>query len=180
LLGGCSAEPKPDRAVTEFSRIREALTAEASAFDVTASVSADYGERVFDFRLRYVGSPGGGEIEILAPESLAGVRATVAGNEATLKFDGAAIDTGALADGLSPAGIVPRLIVEWQAGFAESLRIARDGLDREELIMRSALTAETRHETRFALSTRAPVRTEVTEGERVILTVVYEAFSITA
>jgi hypothetical protein len=177
LLALASCAPKTDRAVTEFAQLREHLAAAANV-TATAAVTADYGERVFDFRIKYQGADGAGEITILAPESLLGITARVADNAGTLKFDGAALDTGSLGDGISPAGIIPRLLAEWRSGFPDSLSLVTTG-GRAELVMRSALTADARQTTRFDLSSRLPVRTEITSAGRVILTVVFENVTLT-
>ena len=190
-LSACGA--KADRAVAELARLRE-LHSTASRIVTVARVSADYGERVFEFRIRYSGTYDAGELEILAPESLAGVTARVSGNAATLSYDGAELDTGSLGDGLSPAGIVPRLIVEWQSGFPDSLMLARNnsnldvgkspGFRREELIMQSMLTSasergtDARQTTRFDAETHIPIRSEVLQDGRVVLTVRYESFAL--
>lgn len=187
LLGSCAAQG--DRAAEEFARLR-AEQAAATRLETVARVSADYGERVFEFRLRYSGTYDAGEIEILEPQSLAGVTAQVSGNAATLRYDGAELDTGSLGDGLSAAGIVPRLIVEWQSGFADSLTLVRNGAGvgrREELIMQSMLVGATEHNggsagvrqtTRFDAETRIPIRTEVVRDGHVVLTVRYESFTL--
>ena len=175
LFTGCSertSEPAVNRAAERFSKVREVLLA-APRVTVTAAVSADYGERVFEFRLQYSGTQEGGELELLSPQMLAGVTARVSNNAATIRYDGAELDTGSLGDGLSPAGIVPRLIVEWQSGFADSLVI-----ESGALIMQSALTADARQVTHFDNATGSPVRTEVICSGRVVLTVLYESFAI--
>jgi|GEM_PF-515307 len=186
MLCGCTA--RGDRALEEFAQLR-AEQAAATRLVTVARVSADYGERVFEFRLQYSGTCEAGELEILAPQSLEGVTARVSGNAATVRYDGAELNTGSLGDGLSAAGIVPRLIVEWQSGFADSLTLVRNGAGvgrREELIMQSVLVGASeqsggteggvRQTTRFDAETRIPIRTEVVRDGRVVLTVRYESF----
>ena len=186
----CGRTARGDRAAEEFARLR-AEQAAATRLVTVARVSADYGERVFEFRLRYSGTYEAGEVEILAPQSLEGVTARVSGNAATVRYDGAELNTGSLGDGLSAAGIVPRLIVEWQSGFADSLTLVRNGAGvgrREELIMQSVLVGASeqsggaeggvRQTTRFDAETRIPIRTEVVRDGRVVLTVRYESFAV--
>lgn len=70
----------------------------------TAQITADYGERVWQYTLRCAASPEGtASFEVLAPEAIAGVTAGIDGADGRLRFDGAYVDFGLMADGeLSP------------------------------------------------------------------------------
>ena len=49
----------------------------ATKLSMTVDVTADYGERVYEYKISYTGDAATGEIEIKAPEEIAGLRAQV-------------------------------------------------------------------------------------------------------
>jgi hypothetical protein len=173
LAPSCSGAGR--RAEEKMLELRAAMLA-SDGFTATADIRADYGERVFDFKIKYAGGADGGEIAILEPESLAGVTARVADGGASLLYDGAALDTGPLGDGLSPAGIIPALISEWKTGFVDMLAEEKLG-GRDTLAMTSALTESAAQTTWFDEATGMPVRAEAESGGRTVLTVEFENVS---
>jgi hypothetical protein len=170
LLTSCAAGE--DRAAAEMLEIRSALLA-ATGVTATANIRADYGERVFDFQIRFRGDGSLGEITIIKPDNLAGVTARVSDDGARLMYDGAALDTGPLGDGLSPAGIIPVLLAEWKGGFVGFLDTEKAG-SRETLAMSSALTDTSSQRTWFDMKTNLPTRSEVVSNGRTVLTLVFE------
>ena len=100
----------------------------------TAEITADYGQRVYEFTLemRYE-KDGEMVLTVTAPEDVAGVTARVRDGAATLEYDGASLETGQLdGQGLSPVSALPVLLECVRSGF-----IAEVG--REDLDERSAL-----------------------------------------
>jgi outer membrane lipoprotein-sorting protein len=166
LLASCKVAGK---AADEMALdIRTALL-EAEKLEITTNVTADYGDRVYDFKLKFTGNADLGEIEILAPESIAGLKAEVSISGGTLKYDGATLDTGALTgDGLSPAEAVPVLIAQWQTGFLSGCNFEK--LDETDaLAVTSDVTESVAQRTWFDTETRLPLRAELSEnGEMVI------------
>ncbi|MDR2615408.1 MAG: hypothetical protein LBC28_02400 [Oscillospiraceae bacterium] len=160
------------RAEEKMLELRAELLASES-LTATADIRADYGERVFDFKIKYTGGAELGEIAILEPESLAGVTARVEDGGASLRYDGAALDTGPLGDGLSPAGILPTLISEWKTGFVDMVREEKLG-GRAALAMTSALTDRTSQTTWFDEITGLPIRAEAESDGRTALIVEFE------
>jgi hypothetical protein len=163
------------RAEEKMLELRAALLA-SDEVTAVANIRADHGERVFDFKIKYIGGEDGGEITILEPESLSGITARVGGGGAGIRYDGAELDTGPLGGGLSPAGIIPALISEWKTGFVDMLSEERlDG--RDALAMTSALTESADQTTWFDKKTNLPLRAEALSGGRAALTVVFENVS---
>lgn len=96
LLSGCGgSSPEMDEAMT----LREKLL-KASGCSFDAAVTADYGDKLFSFRLRCQGDSGGNlTFTVVEPESIAGVSGTVAGTGGELTFDGTALSFPLMADG---------------------------------------------------------------------------------
>jgi hypothetical protein len=69
----------------------------AEKIDLTADVTADYGERIYRFTFTYTGGADKGEITVTAPKELAGLKAGVSVSGGTISYDGAELDTGPLA-----------------------------------------------------------------------------------
>lgn len=152
---------------------------EAADLDLTADVTADYGERVYDFTIRFTGNADKGAMEILAPEEIAGLKARIDLSGATLEYDGAELDTGALtADGLSPAEAIPVLISQWQSGFISGCGFEK--LDEAETLSVTTDVSETvTSKTWFDVKTRLPLRSEISDGGRMAVTVRFSSAAIT-
>ena len=88
----------------------------------TAQITADCGERVWQYAIRCKASPDGtAELEILAPDSIAGITAEITGADGKLRFDGAYVDFGLLADGeLSPIAAPQTLFSCWTEQYIAS------------------------------------------------------------
>ena len=113
LLTGCAGLGHDRR--SEFLRMRGKLL-ESPSFSLSAALRADYGERVYDFRLRYEGDEGGGTLTVEEPLSIAGVEAVISENDVLLRFEDFALDTGAILGRLSPLEAFPLLIGAWRTG----------------------------------------------------------------
>ncbi len=79
----------------------------------TADVTADYGDYLYSFTLQCSYRDGCGEMTVLQPEEISGIRGRCADDAATVSFDGAVLEYGDLADGR----IAP-LSVPWLFGSA--------------------------------------------------------------
>ncbi len=116
LLSGCSGADNGENALTLE------LRADFLAMDGcsgTMDVTADYGERVYDYTVSFSGNKKDGmEMVLTAPETVAGITAKVAEGSTYLEFDGVSLETGPLnEDGLSPLDALPVLIAEMQSGY---------------------------------------------------------------
>lgn len=102
---------------------------ELTACAGSASVTADYGLRVYDYALDFTYQREGETVLILtAPEDVAGVTATIAQGETGLEFDGVAVETGPVdPSGLSPLDAIPALLRYAREGY-----VAECALEGEE------------------------------------------------
>ncbi len=148
--------------------IRASLIA-AEKLEIGTVVRADYGERVYDFTFKYVGNADKGEIEITAPESIAGLTAEVSVSGGTLKYDGAVLDTGAVTkDGLSPAEALPVLISQWQRGYISGCNFETLG-DTDTLAVTTDITETVKQRTWFDVKTHLPVRSELSDNGKMVI-----------
>lgn len=92
-----------------------AMTSFATKMDVTA----DYGERVYDYSLDMGWKKESGYLLTLtAPKDIAGVTITIENGQTVLEYDGARIETGAITpDGLSPIDALPAFMDYAREGF---------------------------------------------------------------
>lgn len=115
-LCSCSGEKAaPKDMVQEFKN--EFFTAQE--ITIHMDITADYGERVYDYRLKYTGDISAGEIEVISPEEIAGLKVSLSPDGTALIYDGAELNTGAITpDGLSPVETVPLMLSAWRDGYA--------------------------------------------------------------
>ncbi len=139
-------------------------------------VTADYGQRVYEFTLELNHQKAEETVlTVTAPEDIAGVTARIAGDTATLEYDGVSLETGALdTTGLSPVSAVPVLLNYVKTGFIAEV-------NREELGETACLRVSCRDPELqpgvgtegtlwFDLETHALVQGEIAvDGTRVIL-----------
>lgn len=86
----------------------------------TAEITADYGQRVYEFTLDFTAEGEELELKLTAPEEVAGITARVTGEDTSLEYDGAILDTGPLSsDGLSPVSAIPALLRCAAEGFSD-------------------------------------------------------------
>ena len=146
----------------------------AEKLGLTASVTADYGDRVYDFTFSYSGNADNGEIEIISPESIAGLKAKVSVSGGTLEYDGAVLDTGAVTeDGLSPAEALPVLISQWQTGYISGCNYEKLG-EANTLAVTTDITETVRQRTWFEIETYLPIRSELSDGGETVITCEFE------
>ncbi len=113
LPAGCGGRSHGEK--TEFLKLRAGWL-ERRDVSLRSEVRADYGERVYDFVLRYEGSGEGGILTVEQPLLLEGVEAVIGERDVTLRYDGFLLDTGAVLGVLSPLEAFPLLIRCWQSG----------------------------------------------------------------
>lgn len=105
LLCGCA-----DTGEESFNKFVQSVS-EAGAISFTADVRAEYSDKTAEFELRYAQTAESAEVEIAEPESVAGIKARVAGDALSLEYDGAMLDIGSFGDTeLSPMSALPLLV----------------------------------------------------------------------
>lgn len=85
----------------------------------SVDVTADYGERVYEYTLNLNWQKESGYTLVVAePEDIAGVTITVTEGQTALEYDGARIETGAITpEGLSPVDAIPTFFEYAREGF---------------------------------------------------------------
>lgn len=94
-VAGCQKQTNPMQEALDFRT--SLLSSEGCSF--VCDVEADYGEKVYSFSLLCRCDDDGAEMQIIAPENIAGITATVCDGETTLSFDGVRLEYGNLANG---------------------------------------------------------------------------------
>ena len=105
----------------------------------TMEVTADYGERVYEYTVEFSEKKDKGlDLVLTAPEEVAGITAHVAQGQTALEFDGLVLETGPLnQEGLSPLDALPAFLEAMRSGYiAESGLEAIDGQDFLRLTFR--------------------------------------------
>lgn len=101
------------------------VRAEYLAGDVTlsANLSADYGDRRYDYVLSYTGDGKSGEVNILSPEEVSGISAQIDKDKrVSLKCDGVLIDTGVLyGSGTTPVEALPLIVNAIREGYVAAV-----------------------------------------------------------
>ncbi|MEL4106669.1 hypothetical protein AAFA46_07535 [Oscillospiraceae bacterium WX1] len=174
LLTSCSAKNNGEALAL---KIRASLL-ETTALTLTAVITADYGDRVYDFTVQYTGGADKGDIDILAPQEIAGLKAHVSISGGTLEYDGAILDTGALTkNGLSPAEAVPLLLSQWQRGYISGCNYENLG-DTKALAVTTDISETITQRTWFDVKTLLPLRSELNENGKMVLACVFENVTV--
>ena len=156
---------------TEESRIEEIRSeySEAESLTATALVTADYGDRVYEFKLRYTGNDTEGDVEILAPESLKGLTARIGEVGKSLIYDGAELSLGDLTpDGISPMECLPMMTACWKSGCTDG-SVTEKINGRDTLAVTYPIQENEQLITWFETDTNLPLRAELFfDGDMVI------------
>ena len=119
LLVGCAGKGNGTPMDRALELRGEYLSANGCAARV--QVTADYGQRVYDYGLDV--QIGGGEtvLTVRQPAEIAGITARLRDGESLLEYDGAVLETGPLSeDGLTPLTAVTALFEAMRNGFIDS------------------------------------------------------------
>ena len=170
LLTGCAGRNHEKK--QDFLALR-AKWLSVEQTELRAAARADYGDRVYDYVLRYVGGPSGGMLTVEEPEMLAGVGVELGEKGVTLHWDGAELDTGAILGDLNPVQAFPLLLRCWQSGpVLECWEETRDGIPclTAEFDLSEAGSMDLRRcRTWFSAETGKPKAAELSENGRTVL-----------
>jgi len=108
-----------DEAEELLTRVRGSYL-EMTACSGHAELTADYGQRVYEYGIDFTWAREGETLLTLtAPEMVAGTTAHIAAGETALEYDGVMLETGPLdSAGLSPIDAIPALLTYAREGFA--------------------------------------------------------------
>ncbi len=126
LLAGCGQTGGNEAEELALTIRGEYLALDACSAQTT--VTADYGQRVYEYELAV--SVDGEEtvLTLSAPETVAGLTARLAGPDSFLEFDGLSVETGPLdGDGLTPVSAVPALLEAARSGYITACALEEDG-----------------------------------------------------
>ena len=112
-LSGCGAEREERR----FDAFRASL--ENAAVTVTAEVEARDGDEVTSFTLQCTETDSGCEIEVLSPQEIAGVRATVDASKVEMQFDDVVLPMPQADGAVSPLMALPLVLNAARAGYLD-------------------------------------------------------------
>jgi hypothetical protein len=120
LLAGCGGGAK--QGGTAADQLALAIRTEylaMTACSATVDMTADYGQRVYEYTLSVSWQKGGETVlTVLAPEIIAGITARIQDGSTYLEYDGASLETGPLAaEGFSPLEAVPTLLDAIFSGY---------------------------------------------------------------
>lgn len=179
LLAGCGGG-EGSSAEEQALAVRTRYLAMTS-FAGSAEVTADYGERVYDFTMDFSWEKDGDLVlTVTSPEEISGITARVRDGETLLEYDGASLGAGDLSgDGLSPVEAIPAILddarsgcitqcVLEQMGEQETLRVEY-GDPRDPEGLTSTLW--------FDPSTGALLRSELFSDGYLVITCVFTSFS---
>ena len=127
LLCGCAAqrEESPEQAA---ARLRTMYLA-AEGCELSADITAEYGEQVFDFSVdaRWM-REGETVVTITQPELVAGITARIREGETVLEYDGVGFSLGTLDEsGLTPMSAIPGLLESISDGYMARCSFVGEG-----------------------------------------------------
>ena len=172
-LGSCSSVS----AKANMEEIRGFLSS-CGNMEIRAAVTADYGDRVFEYTLKYSGTSDSGVIEIISPDIVAGVRARVSFDDGIkLEYDGVSLDTGKLyEDGLSPVDAIPVMLRQWTEGYVSDCSSEKYG-DTDCTAATIAVSDEVTLRTWFDSASLLPVHSELAYNGFVVINCDFENIS---
>lgn len=117
LLPACSGGAGVSKA-EELSLTIRGEYLEATAWTADVAVTADYGQRVYQYRLAAVASEEETVLTLSEPETVAGITARLVGKDSLLEYDGMSVETGPLDEnGLTPVSAIPALMDAVKSGY---------------------------------------------------------------
>ena len=166
-LSACRGEQPASERVLEIRGLFQSGTQHFSA-----EITAHYTDHVYHFTLRW--NSAASTIEVLAPEIIAGVVVAVSESGTVLHWDGAELNTGPLTeDGLSPLAALPTIVFQWKDGHITNAHY-EPFAGVNTVVMTTAISDQVQHMTWFDRDTGLPVKSEILQDGRLVLTAIFE------
>ena len=163
LLTGCG-QAAPERKIDELQR----TLAASAEIAVTADVTANLGDERFSCTLRCISAPEQTTVELLAPETIAGVRAVVDPKEMRIEYAGLSLGVGGWAPDAAPVTALPLLLQALRSG--STLRSWTEWEGERTLFVRELYVSEDTTLTVWLDSgTLLPVHGEFVRGGETVL-----------
>lgn len=126
LLSACSGGSGAGEAEELAMTIRGEYL-EMTDCTMTAAITADYGQRVYEYEMKVVVTGEETTLTLTAPDTVAGITAKVTGADSTLEYEGLSLETGPLnEDGLTPVSAVPALLEAARSGYITACTMEGD------------------------------------------------------
>lgn len=175
-LTGCGGETAEKQETEELQMKFQNL----SAATVEAELTCHYGDEVRTYTLRCSYTPEESTVEVLAPEDLAGISATLAGEALTLQYDGILLDAGTYSGTeISPMWAVPSMLRAMGQGYP--LETGREALGETECLrVTFEMTSSDGGKQYTAVwfdENGIPLQGEIALGETVVYTAVLTQFT---
>ena len=151
-----------------------------SAAQVEADLTCHYGEEVRTYTLRCTYTPEQSRVEVLAPETLAGIAATLTGENLTVEYDGIMLDAGIYSGtDISPMWAVPSILRAMGEGYP--LEYGQEELDGVDCLRCTFETTDDAGGKRYYAvwfgEDGIPLRGEIALDEMVVYTAVFTQFT---
>lgn len=102
---------------------------EMTSWSADADITADYGRRVYQYRLTASAEGEEMTLTLSAPETVAGITARIRGKNSALEYDGLSVETGPLdGDGLTPVSAIPAMLEAARTGYITACSMEADCL----------------------------------------------------
>ena len=166
-LSACTTEKPAQERILE---LREMFLAADQRF--FAEITADYGDRVYHFTLRF--DSAASTLEVLAPEIIAGIVIGISESGTILHYDGAELHTGPLTeDGLSPMAALPTIVFQWKEGhIIDAHYETMNG--RQTVVLTTHISNRVRHMTWFDNETGIPMKAEILSDGFAVIRCIFE------
>ena len=116
LLTGCGGT-----GVSEGEQLALTIRGEflaAQGCSATAEITADYGQRVYQYTMEVSGAGEEMTLTLTAPDTVAGITARLKGEDSLLEYEELVLETGPLNPaGLTPVSAVPALLEAVRSGY---------------------------------------------------------------
>lgn len=173
LLSSCGGKTRPEQQVLS---VRERYE-EMKSVTAKASITADYGERIYSYEVDLSGNASAGSLMVETPENIAGTVLRWSDGETRLDYDDISLETGPLtAGGLSPADAVPAILTAITSGELKECSLSREGeLSAEfQSLRESSVTVICLFDKEQVLQ-----KAELSENGRVVLTITFSHWNQT-
>lgn len=128
LLTACGSGRQGGGEAEQLALLIRGEYLEMTSCAATAEITADYGQRVYQYTM---GVEVNGEETVLtltAPETVAGITARLKEKNGLLEYDGVVVETGPMdGEGLTPVSSIPVLLEEAKSGYIRACSLEEDG-----------------------------------------------------
>ena len=163
LLAGCGE--KAQKSAEDL----QARYAQMQGYEAVVEVAVPREDETLHYTLSLEHSSDETRAAVLAPETLAGVTATLTGDALTLEYDGMALDAGTLSPRVSALSCVPLVLDGFSRAYLDS--VGSETLNGQETLRADfsmTLGGETLGGTVWFENSGAPVYAEVCENGKII------------